>query len=141
MSPYSRCRWQVQVYVYCSWRIPAHLRCTQCSILLHLIDICLLPCILYRKSRLVCVVIGPAFVSTPPSFMRSSASHLLSPHGRLLQKKRQIGPPLLGRKVSTQFAQQFATAVTDPPLVGCAVWSLLLLFNHLICCAIISVVT
>ena len=28
------CRWQVQVSVYCAWRIPAHLRCTQCSILL-----------------------------------------------------------------------------------------------------------
>ena len=39
------CRWQVQVYVYCVWRIPAHLRCTQCSILLHLMDICFLTCI------------------------------------------------------------------------------------------------
>ena len=35
------CIWQVQVYVYCARRIPAHLRCTQCSIMLHLIDICL----------------------------------------------------------------------------------------------------
>ena len=32
----SLCRWQVQVSVYCAWRIPAHLRCTQCSILFHL---------------------------------------------------------------------------------------------------------
>ena len=24
------CRWQVQVYVYCAWRTPAHLTCTQC---------------------------------------------------------------------------------------------------------------
>ena len=39
------CRWQVQVSVYCAWRIPAHLRCTQCSILLHLMDICFLTCI------------------------------------------------------------------------------------------------
>ena len=39
------CRWQVQVSVYCDWRIPAHLRCTQCSILLHLMDICFLTCI------------------------------------------------------------------------------------------------
>ena len=30
----SLCRWQVHVSVYCAWRIPAHLRCTQCSILL-----------------------------------------------------------------------------------------------------------
>ena len=41
----SLCRWQVQVSVYCAWRIPAHLRCTQCSILLHLKDICILTCI------------------------------------------------------------------------------------------------
>ena len=33
------CRSQVQVFVYCAWRIPAHLRCTQCSILLHLMDL------------------------------------------------------------------------------------------------------
>ena len=37
-----RCRWQVQVFVYCARRIPEHLRCTPCSILLHLIDICFL---------------------------------------------------------------------------------------------------
>ena len=45
MSPDSLCRWQVQLYVYCAWRIPVHLRCTQRSILLHLIDICFLQCI------------------------------------------------------------------------------------------------
>ena len=33
------------VSVYCAWRIPAHRRCTQCSILLHLMDICFLTCI------------------------------------------------------------------------------------------------
>ena len=26
-------RWRVQVSVYCAWWIPAHLRCTKCSIL------------------------------------------------------------------------------------------------------------
>ena len=41
----SLCLWQVQVSVYCVRRIPAHLRCTQCSILLHPIDICFLTCI------------------------------------------------------------------------------------------------
>ena len=41
----SLCRWQVQASVYCAWRIPAHLRCTQCSILLHLMDIWFLTCI------------------------------------------------------------------------------------------------
>ena len=35
----SLCRWQVQVSVYSAQRIPAHLSCTQCSILLHLMDI------------------------------------------------------------------------------------------------------
>ena len=38
----SLCRWQVHVSVYCAWRTPAHLRCTQCTILLHLMDICFL---------------------------------------------------------------------------------------------------
>ena len=57
------CRWQVQVQVsvYCSWRIPAHLRCTQCSILLHIMDICFLPCIcLWQISQIqicLCVVV------------------------------------------------------------------------------------
>ena len=39
------CLWQVQVSVYFARRIPAHLRCTQCSILLHRIDSCFLTCI------------------------------------------------------------------------------------------------
>ena len=26
------CRWQVKVYVYCARRIPARLRCTECSV-------------------------------------------------------------------------------------------------------------
>ena len=33
------CLWQVQVSVNCARRIPAHLRCTQCSILLSVTDI------------------------------------------------------------------------------------------------------
>ena len=39
------CRWQVQVSVYGVWHVHVHLRCTQCSILLHLMDICFLTCI------------------------------------------------------------------------------------------------
>ena len=41
------CRWQVPVSVYCAWRIPAHLsfRCTQCSIMLHILDIRFQTCI------------------------------------------------------------------------------------------------
>ena len=61
------CRWQVQVSVYCDWRISAHLRCIQCSILLLLMDICYLSCIcLWQISQFqtcLCVVVGPGFVS------------------------------------------------------------------------------
>ena len=38
----SQYRGQVQVSVYCAWRIHTHLMCTQCSILLHIINICFL---------------------------------------------------------------------------------------------------
>ena len=59
MSPDSLCRWQVQVSVYCAGQIPVHLRCTECSILVHLIDICFLLCIcLWQKSRLVVVLLS-----------------------------------------------------------------------------------
>ena len=72
------CGWQVQVYVYCARRIPAHLKCTQCSILMNLFDICFLSCIcLWQISKIktcLCVV-GPGFVLTSPGFMMSSAIH------------------------------------------------------------------
>ena len=93
------CLWQVQVSIYCARRIPAHLRCIQCSFLLHLIDICILTCIcLWQISQIqTClrVVVGPGLVSTSPAFMRSIAIHPAGPHGRLAQKT-VIGPPLLG---------------------------------------------
>ena len=41
----SLCRWQALVSVYRAWRIPELLRCIQCSILLHIMDICFLTCI------------------------------------------------------------------------------------------------
>ena len=95
----SLCRGQVQVSVYCVRRIPAHLRCTHCSIMLHLIDICFLTCIcLWQISQIqTClhVVVGAGLVSTSPDFMRSIAIHPSGPHGRLAQKT-VIGPPLLG---------------------------------------------
>ena len=79
MSLDSLCRWQVQVSVYCAWRIPAHLRCTQCSILLHLMDICFLTCIcLWQISQIQTFlfrVVGPGLVSTSPAFVSNSASH------------------------------------------------------------------
>ena len=120
------CRWQVQVSVYCAWRIPAHLRCTQCSILLHLMDICFLTCIcLWQISQIqtfLFKVVGPGMVSTSPAFVSSSASH---PAVRMtgMPKNSKSGPHCWGRGGSTQFAQPLESAVTAPPLVGCVVWS------------------
>ena len=121
------CRWQVQVSVYCAWRIPAHLRCTQCSILLHLMDICFLTCIcLWQISQIQTFlfnVVGPGLLSTSPAFVSSNASHPAGPHGRHAQKTVNRAPIAGGRGVSTQFAQQLESTVTAPPLVGCVVWS------------------
>ena len=90
VNPDYFCRWQVQISVYCTRRKLARLRCTQCSILLHLIDSCFLPCICLRQilqnQTCLYVVIGPGFVSTSPAFMRSSASHPAGPHGQLAKK-------------------------------------------------------
>ena len=92
----SLCRWQVQVSVYCAWRIPAHLRYTQCSILLHLMDICFLTCIcLWHISQIqTCLfkVVGPGLVSTSPAFVSSSASYPAGPHGRHAQKTVNWAP-------------------------------------------------
>ena len=114
--------------MYCAWRIPAHLRCTQCSLLLHLMDICFLTCIcLWQISQIQTFlfrVVGPGLVSTSPAFVSNSASHPVGPHGRHAQKNGKSGPHCWGRGGSTQFAQQLKSAVTTPPLVGCVVWSL-----------------
>ena len=115
--------------MYCAWRIPAHLRCTQCSILLHLMDICFLTCIClwqisHIQTRLFSVV-GPGLVSTSPAFVSSSASGSAWP---ACPKNGKSCPHCWGREGSTQFAQQFLSAVTAPPLVGCVVWSQLLNF-------------
>ena len=110
--------------VYCAWRIPAHLRCTQCSILLHLMDICFLTCIcLWQISQIqtfLFKLVGPGLVSTSPAFVSSSASHPAGPHA---QKTVNQAPIAGGQEGSTQFAQQLESAVTAPPLVGCVVWS------------------
>ena len=71
----------------------------------------------------MCDVVGPGFVSTPPVFIRSSASHPAGPHGRLA-KYGKSGRYCWERVASTQFAQQFVSAVTVSQLVGCVVWSL-----------------
>ena len=136
MSLDSRCRWQVQVYVYCAWRIPAHLRCIQCSILLHRMDICFLTCIcLWQISQIQTFlfrVVGPGLVSTSPAFVSNSGSAWPA-----CQKNGKSGPHCWGRGGSTQFAQQFEFAVTAPPLVDCVVWSHSFVFS--ICFAHCSV--
>ena len=114
--------------MYCAWRIPAHLRCTQCSILLHLMDICFLTCIcLWQISQIqtfLFKVVGPGLVSTSPAFVRSSAIHPCSGSAwPACQKNDKSGPPCWGRGGSTQFVPQLELAVTAPPLVGCVVWS------------------
>ena len=83
--------------MYCAWRIPAHLRCTQCSILLHLMDICFLTgiCLLQIsqiQTRLF-EVVEPGLVSTSPAFVRNSASHPSGPHGLLAKKTINRAPP------------------------------------------------
>ena len=127
MSLDSLCSWQVQVSVYCAWRIPAHMMCTPCSILLHFMDNCFLTCIcLWQISQIqTCLfkVVGSGLVSTSPAFVSSSASYPSGPHGRHAQNGKS-GPHCWGVEGSTQFAQQLGSAVTAPPLVGCVVWSL-----------------
>ena len=114
--------------MYCAWRIPAHLRYTQCSILLHLMDICFLTCIcLWQISQIQTFlfrVVGPGLVSTSPAFVSNSASHPAGPHGRHAQKTVNRAPIAGGGEVLTQFAQQLEFAVTAPPLVGCVVRNL-----------------
>ena len=72
-------------------RIPAHLRCTQCSILMHLIDLGFLTCICrWQISQIqTCLreVVRPGLVSTSLAFMRGIASHPAGPHDRLAQKR------------------------------------------------------
>ena len=123
-----------QISVYCAWRIPAHLRCTQCSILLHLMDICFLTCIcLWQISQIqtfLFKVVRPGLVWISPAFLSSSGSARPAS-----QKNGKLGPHFWGRGGLTQFAQQFESAVTAAPLVGCVVWSLLCLF----CCSLLHV--
>ena len=133
------CRWQVQVSVYCAWRIPAHLRCTQCSILLHLMDICFLTCIcLWQISQIqtfLFKVVGPGLVSTSPRFCEQQRQPSSGSAWPACPKNGKSGPYCWGRGGSTQFAQQLESAVTAPPLEGCFVWSYLSFF----CCAISSI--
>ena len=111
-----------------------HLRSTRCSILLHLIDICFLPCIcLWQISQIqtcLCVVVGPGFVSTSPSFMRNRVNHPAGPHDRLAQNFKSE-PHCWRGEVSTHFAQQFVTALIASPLVGCVCMTIILHCLHI----------
>ena len=121
--------------MYCAWRIPAHLRCTQCSILLDLMDICFLTCIcLWQISQIqtfLFKVVGPGLVSTSTALVSSSASHPEGPHGRHAQKMVNRAPIAGGGEVRHNFAQQLESAVTAPPLVGCVVLSHILIVIYI----------
>ena len=122
--------------MYCDWRIPAHLRCTQCSILLHLMDICFLTCIcLWQISQIQTFlfrVVGPGLVDIT-LFCEQQRKLSSGSAWPACTKNGKSGPHYWGRGGSTQFAQQLEFAVTAPPLVGCVVWSLhpvLITFSH-----------
>ena len=77
----------------------------------------------------LCVVVGPEFVSTSHTFMRSSASQPVGPHDRLAQKTVNCWK----REVLTKFPQQFVTTVTAPSLVGCVGRSMLVSYSARSC--------
>ena len=119
----SLCRWQVQVSVYCAWRIPAHLRCTQCSILLHLMDICFLTCIcLWQISQIqtfLFKVVGPWIGLDITRFGEQQHQPSSGSAWPACPKNGKSGAHCWGRGCSTQFTQHLETTVTAPPLVGC----------------------
>ena len=87
--------------MYYAWWIPAHLRYSQCSILLYFIYICFLKCIcLWQRSQIqnLVGVVGPGLVSTLPTFMRSSASQPGGSHGRLVTKTVNWAPLAGGKR-------------------------------------------
>ena len=115
------------ICIYCARWIPAHFRCTQCSILLHHIDICFLTCIcLWQISQIqTCLrmIVGPELVSTSAAFMRSIVSHPVDPHARL-PKNGNRAPIAGGGRGRHNLHRVCQSAVTAPPCVGCVVWSL-----------------
>ena len=72
----------------------------------------------------MCDVVGPGFVSTSPAFMRGSTSHPAAGMADLPKKTVNRDLHYWWREVLTEFAQQFVSAVTAPPRVGCVVLSL-----------------
>ena len=123
---------QVQVSVYCARRIPAHRRYTQCSILLHHIDICFLTCIclspISQTQTYLCVVVGPGLVSKSPAFMWSIVSHSAGPH---VQKNGNRAPITGGGRSRHNLHRVCKTAVTAPPRAGCVVFHCRSVNHHL----------
>ena len=119
------CRWQIQVSVYCARRIPAHLRVTQCSILLHHIDICFLTCICLWHISLIQtwlrVVVGPGLVLTSPAFMRSISS-LQQVRMTGLAKNGNRATIAGGRRGRHNLHRGCHTTVRAPLRVGCVFW-------------------
>ena len=103
MSLDSLCRWHVQVSVYCAWRLVRILGAPQCSILLHLMDICFLPCIYgsYRKSRLVCVWLSDLDLSRHHPLLRGAAPAIKRVRMAGLLNNCKSGPHCWGREVPT----------------------------------------
>ena len=94
------CRWQVQVNVYCAWRITAHLRCTQCSLFLHLMDICFLTCIgLYQISQIhtrVCDVCRAWICLDITCFYEKQCHTSIWSAWTTCPNIGKLGPPLMG---------------------------------------------
>ena len=91
----SLCRWQVQVSVYCARRIHAHLRCTQCSIMLHLwisASYRVFVCGRYRKYRLVCVWLSDLNLSRYRPLLRGTVPAIERVRMTSLPKNGKSGP-------------------------------------------------
>ena len=92
-----------------------YLRYTQCSILLHIMDMCFLTCICLWISHIQSCVWVFVDITRFYEEQRHPSSGFAWP---AFTKHCKSGPHCWGRDGSTQFAQQFVT-----PLVCCVVWS------------------
>ena len=96
------------------------------SIMMHLVDICFLPCIcLWQISKIqIClrVVIGPGLFSTSLAFMRRCTNHPAGPHCRLFQNTVSRDPIAGGGRGQHNLHNGLARwLVTAPPRVDCVV--------------------
>ena len=111
VSSDSLCRWHVQVSIVC-------LRCTcvqSCCTLSISASYHVFVYGRYRKSRLVCEWLSDLHLSRHHPLLWGAAPDIQRPTWPAFTKN--------GKSVSTQFTQQFVTAVTAQPLVGCVVFS------------------